>query len=104
MRYRTQSKAERISAIIDRKIGKFTKKEIMDACPDISRITIERTLASLVKERIYCQDRCGTDNRIRQNGQAEVAIMDSIILGAGGCVSIPKPKRFMKGTTLRTSI
>lgn len=50
LRYRTQPKAERITAIIDRIIGKFTKKEIRDACPDISKITIERTLAALVKD------------------------------------------------------
>ena len=50
LRYRTQPKTERIAAIIDRKIGKFTKKEIIDACPDISKITVERTLAALVKD------------------------------------------------------
>lgn len=50
LRYRTQPKTERIAAIINRKIGKITKKEIMDACPDISKITVERTLAALVKD------------------------------------------------------
>ncbi len=50
LQYRTQPKSERIEAIVDRKIGKFTKREIMDACPDISKITIERTLSALVKE------------------------------------------------------
>jgi Fic family protein len=43
------SKPDRIKAVIDRKIGKISKKEIMDACPDISKVTIERTLTSLVK-------------------------------------------------------
>jgi Fic family protein len=43
------SKPDRIKAMIDRKIGKITKSEILDACPDISKITVERTLNALVK-------------------------------------------------------
>ena len=46
---RSLSKPDRIKAVIDRKIGKITKKEIMGTCPDISKVTIERTLTSLVK-------------------------------------------------------
>ena len=49
LKYRTLSKPERIKAMIDQKVGKITKKEIMDACPDISKTTVERTLADLVK-------------------------------------------------------
>lgn len=49
LKHRTLSKPERIKAIIDNKVGKITKKEIMDQCPDISKITVERTLADLVK-------------------------------------------------------
>ena len=30
-------------------VGKITKKEIPDACPDISKTTVERTLTELVK-------------------------------------------------------
>jgi Fic family protein len=44
------SKADRIKAVIDRKIGKISKAEIMEAVPDISKITVERTLAALVKD------------------------------------------------------
>jgi len=44
------SKAERIRAIIDQKIGRFTKSELLEACPDISKITVERTLTALVKK------------------------------------------------------
>jgi predicted HTH transcriptional regulator len=43
------SKPDRIKAVIDRKIGKITKKEIMETCPDTSKVTIERALTSLVK-------------------------------------------------------
>ena len=44
------SKPERVKAVIDRKTGKITKREIMEACPDISKVTVERTLTALVKE------------------------------------------------------
>ena len=44
------SKPERIKAIIDSRIGKITKKEIAGLCPDISNVTIERTLTELVKQ------------------------------------------------------
>lgn len=43
------SKAGRIKAVIDRKIGKISKKEIMELCPDISKVTVERALNALVK-------------------------------------------------------
>ena len=48
LKNRTLSKPERIRAMIDQKIGKITKKEILDACPDISKTTVERTLTELV--------------------------------------------------------
>jgi len=44
------SKPERVKSTIDRKIGKITKAEILEACPNISKVTVERTLATLVKE------------------------------------------------------
>ena len=43
------SKPDRIKAVIDNKVGKITKKEIMEFCPDISKVTVERTLTDLVK-------------------------------------------------------
>ena len=49
LHYERLSKPDRIKAVIDRKIGKITKKEIMEICPDISQVTIERTLTALVK-------------------------------------------------------
>lgn len=49
LKTRTLSKPERIKAMIDQKVGKITKKEIMETCPDISKTTVERTLADLVK-------------------------------------------------------
>lgn len=50
LKYRKLSKPERIRELIDRKLGKITKKEIMEQCPDISKVTVERTLTELVKE------------------------------------------------------
>jgi Fic family protein len=44
------TKAGRVKAVIDRKLGKITKGEILDACPDVSKVTIERALNALVKE------------------------------------------------------
>lgn len=46
---RSLSKPERIKAIIDGHIGKISKKQIAEQCPDVSVTTIERTLADLVK-------------------------------------------------------
>lgn len=50
LKYRSLSKPDRIKAVIDQKVGKITKKEIMERCPDISKITVERTLTDLVKQ------------------------------------------------------
>ena len=49
LKHRSLSKPDRIKAVIDNKVGKITKKEIMELCPNISKITVERTLTNLVK-------------------------------------------------------
>lgn len=49
LKYRSLSKPDRVKAVIDQKVGKITKKEIMNRCPDISKTTVERTLTELVK-------------------------------------------------------
>ncbi len=49
LKYHNLSKSDRIKFIFDEKLGKITKKEIMDRCPDISKITVERTLSKLLK-------------------------------------------------------
>jgi len=43
------SKPDRIRAIISRRVGKISKREILEMCPDISKVTVERTLTELVK-------------------------------------------------------
>ena len=49
LKQKTLSKPERITKVIENHLGKITKKEIMELCPDISKVTVERTLANLVK-------------------------------------------------------
>ena len=43
------SKPERIKEIIKDTLGKITKTEIMQKCPDISQVTVQRALNDLVK-------------------------------------------------------
>lgn len=43
------SKPDRIREIIKDTLGKITKTEIMQKCPDISQVTIQRTLNDLIK-------------------------------------------------------
>lgn len=50
LRKRNISKPDRIKSMINQKVGKITKREIMDLCPDISKVTVERTLTDLVKQ------------------------------------------------------
>lgn len=44
------SKPNRIREVIKGTIGKITKAEIMEKCPDISQITVQRTLIELQKK------------------------------------------------------
>ena len=43
------SKPERIRSIIKDTIGRITKSEIMEKCPDISQVTVQRALNDLIK-------------------------------------------------------
>ena len=54
------SKKATIIAVVNQKVGKITKKEIMDAHPDISKTTVERTLADLVKSEYIAKVGSGT--------------------------------------------
>ena len=42
------SKPERVSELIKNTYGEITKSQIMEKCPDISRITVERALSELL--------------------------------------------------------
>lgn len=43
------SKPDRVREIIQNTMGKITKSEIMDQCPDVSQKTVERALADMLK-------------------------------------------------------
>ena len=43
------SKPKQIKSFIDKNIGKINKREIMETLPNISKVTVERTLTDLVK-------------------------------------------------------
>lgn len=48
------SKPDRVKEVIRETLGKITKSEILEKCPDISKITVERTLREMVqKGEIY---------------------------------------------------
>ncbi len=44
------TKTERIEKLFDNNIGRLSKRDILEKCPDISQITVERTLSTLIKE------------------------------------------------------
>lgn len=46
------SKKERVVTVIKNYTGKFTKKEIMNICPDISESLIEKVLTELLSENV----------------------------------------------------
>ena len=43
------SKPERVAKIIEDTLGRITKQDILQQCPDISETTVQRTLADLIK-------------------------------------------------------
>ena len=69
LKHRALSKPDRIKAYIDKSIGKFTKREIMEFCPDISKVTIERTLTELVKSKYITKVGTGPATGYIRNNQ-----------------------------------
>lgn len=67
LKYRKMSKPSRVKSIIDKKLGKITKKEIMELCPDISKSTIERTLNELVKTEYILKTGAGPSTSYIKN-------------------------------------
>ena len=49
LQYRKLSKADRVKAVFEKKLGIVKKSDIATLCPDISEITIERTLKDLLE-------------------------------------------------------
>ena len=46
--YDEPSKSDRIRDLIEGTLGKITKREILDDCPDISQVTVQRALRDLI--------------------------------------------------------
>lgn len=44
------TKPERVREIVRHSLGKITRAQIMEKCPDISRVTVERALTNMVKK------------------------------------------------------
>ena len=44
------TKPERVREIVRHSLGKITRAQIMEKCPDISRVTVERALTDMVKK------------------------------------------------------
>ena len=49
LKYRKLSKADRVKAVFEKKLGIVKKSDIATLCPDISETTIERTLKELLE-------------------------------------------------------
>ncbi len=49
LKYRKMSKADRVKAVFDKRLGVIRKSDIATLCPDISEATIERTLKDLLE-------------------------------------------------------
>lgn len=49
LKYRKFSKADRVKAVLEKKLGIVKKSDIAKLCPDISETTIERTLKELLE-------------------------------------------------------
>lgn len=51
IRSKEMSKPEKVKEMIKNTVGTITKTEILKACPDISQITVQRTLAELLEAK-----------------------------------------------------
>jgi len=49
---RSLTAAQRVAEIVKNKVGRITKKEVADMCPDLNSGTVERALTELVKQEI----------------------------------------------------
>ena len=65
------SKPERVRAVIRNRVGKITKKEILELCPDISLVTVQRTLADLVRSGEVTKISGGRYAAYAWNGEAQ---------------------------------
>lgn len=70
---RSLSKPERIKYLFENSLSKFSKKDILEKCPDISISTIEVTLSQLLKENYLIKIGAGKNTTyIRNTKKKEV--------------------------------
>ena len=65
------SKPDRVREIIKNHLSKITKSEIMEQCPDISQITVQRALAQLLKSGEIIKLSGGRDTSYTWNRERE---------------------------------
>ena len=65
------SKADRVREIVRNRIGKFSKAEIIELCPDISEVTIERTLNDLKNDGLIIKVNSGRYTKYIWNHEKE---------------------------------
>ena len=61
-------KSERVKDLLDKRLGKLSKREISDIYPDISVTTIEKALSDLLKERYIIKVGSGRGTGYIKNG------------------------------------
>lgn len=67
MQNRSLSKPERIRSLFDNTLQKLSKRMILEKCPDISKSTVEITLASLLKEGYIIKTGAGKNTAYIRN-------------------------------------
>lgn len=65
------SKPERVAELIKNTYGEITKSQIMEKCPDISRITVERALSELLSSESIIKIGGGRYTKYVWNGDKE---------------------------------
>jgi Fic family protein len=65
------SKPDRVREVIKGHLGKITKREIMEQCPDISQITVQRALNDLLKREEILKIGGGRYTSYAWNGEKE---------------------------------
>ncbi|MBR0139737.1 MAG: Fic family protein [Firmicutes bacterium] len=72
------SKPERVAGIIRNTYGEITKSQIMEKCPDISRITVERALSDLLASKSVIKIGGGRYTKYVWNRDKEEAVENSL--------------------------
>ena len=66
------SKPDRVRKIIEENLGTITKAEIMEKCPDVSQITVQRALVKLIESGMVVKIGGGRYTKYVWNRENEV--------------------------------